>query len=244
MNIILIALGSKEYGQMAHNLAVSLKKHIKCHITLLYEDVAVKGLNTHVFDALVKPIDEDYKDGQVINPFKLKTRLYNYIKGDTLYLDVDMFANNSVMEFVDKLDGYDLYIPTVEKLYWAETDTPHTPVNTSIIWVKKTKDNAKLFAKVAKLYDNPIPHKKIGSFYPDEIPFSIALADIALPQIKSLYSPDSKYKFAEMLKHPFLCMAGQPIQGAISDYDRMAKSQGLQYGLPWYKFNRKAKVFK
>lgn len=244
MNILLIALHQKEYGQMAYNLAVSLKKYIKCHITLLHDNTPLKGLQTHVFDSLIVPDEQDYKDGQIINPFKLKANIYKYIQGDTLYLDVDMFANEKILTFVDKLEDIDLFIPTVDTLHWATTDTPHQPVNTSIMWVKKTKANEKLFNIVKELYGQQMPHKKIGSYYPDEIPFSIALAETTLPKIKALYIPDGKYRFSEMIEHPFLCMAGQPIQGAVSDYDRMAKAQGLQYGLPWYRFNRKAKVFK
>lgn len=228
---------------MAYNLAVSLKKYIKCNITLLYEDEALMGVKRDIFDKLIKPKYEDYTDNQVINPFKLKTRLYNYIEQDSLYLDVDMFANNELLNFVDKVQDFDLYVPKVDKLHWAQTDKPHQPVNTSVIWVKKTKANEKIFIKVANLYNKPIPHKKIGSFYPDEIPFSLALAEIELPILKAIYAPEKRYIFKDMLTYAFLCMAGQPTQAAISDYDRMAKAQGLQFNLPYYKFNRRAKTF-
>lgn len=99
--ILIIAVGRKEYGFWAWNLAVSIKHFNDMPIQLLHDGKALSGLNKFqrsFFDHIQLIEDEDLihsmKRGNItikkLSPALIKTSLYKYSKfKQTLYLDAD-----------------------------------------------------------------------------------------------------------------------------------------------------------
>lgn len=100
--IVLLALGNTIYGQMAFNLALSLKVNLRSSQTnypiVLFTDYnATETLSpSHltVFDAVVEFPVEYYIYDERIQYFRSKSRIYDFTPFDkTLWLDVDSLIN-------------------------------------------------------------------------------------------------------------------------------------------------------
>ena len=100
--IVLMALGNSIYGQMAFNLALSLKVNLRSSqgdypIVLFKNDTAINTLSpSHltVFDAVADLSSEYYVYSDKIQYFRAKSRIYDFTPFDkTLWLDVDSLIN-------------------------------------------------------------------------------------------------------------------------------------------------------
>ena len=243
--ILTIAIGKKEYGQMAFNLAVTLKKHSDLPISVITDDNALKGIpeaDMWVFDQIIHTTEK--------NPFKLKCYLneltpYPY----TIFVDADcVFLQEPNLKASLHIEGID------EPLYWATAEAikDHYKVdtkgiNTSLIAWKSNKANDKFFTAAQKAYDNPMPkYKHIGGWYPDEIPFAVAAAKKKLASPVVFHHSDKKYRLGDAKGYTVLSMNGKmsPYDPMVRHYNMITKSASLDFGLAHYPFKPSAKVFK
>jgi len=100
--IVLMAMGNSIYGQMAFNLALSLKVNLRSSqrdypIVLFHDESAVSTLSpSHytVFDATTILPSEYYIYDDQIQYFRAKSRIYDFTPFEkTLWLDVDAVIN-------------------------------------------------------------------------------------------------------------------------------------------------------
>jgi len=243
--VLTIAIGKKEYGQMAFNLAVTLKKHSDLPISVITDGNALKGIpeaDMWVFDQIIHTTET--------NPFKLKCYLneltpYPY----TIFVDADcLFLSEPTVKTSLHIESID------EPLYWAKAQdikdhygVDIKGINTSLIAWKSNKTNDKFFKHVQKAYDNPMPkYKHIGGYYPDEIPFAVAASKKTLSNPVVFHHSDKKYRLGQAKGFTVFSMNGKmsPYDPMVRHYNMIAKSASLDFGLPHYPFKPQAKVFK
>ncbi len=93
--ILLIAIHRPHYGELAYNMALSIKlADREASVTVVADDTALTSLSPYqrrVFDQIIEPEAGHYIEvGGIKNPFRLKTWLDHYTPyRQTLYLDVD-----------------------------------------------------------------------------------------------------------------------------------------------------------
>jgi len=125
--ILLIAIG-RPYGEMAYNLALSIKlANPEVKIAVVSDQaslITVSQNNQKVFDEIIEPKMEDYLEGMQMNPFKLKTFMYDYSPfKETLYLDADtLFLNGfaDINALFDILEDHEFVMQEVRR-YTIET---------------------------------------------------------------------------------------------------------------------------
>ena len=110
--VLLIALGHSQYGNMAVNLANSIKynnKNTKIH--LVYTESAFSQVTDFSnFDSKEICPKEYYKNGEQTVFIKAKTHLYDLTPFDeTIFLDVDtiLFGGKDFNKFFDEFKDYD-----------------------------------------------------------------------------------------------------------------------------------------
>lgn len=96
MTIITIATGKPSWGQMALNLALSIKANSEVKTALIYTDSAIKGVEDYLpkyFDYALRIYHNDISSPAEL-AYYTKTQLYNYAEGMTddkefIFLDAD-----------------------------------------------------------------------------------------------------------------------------------------------------------
>jgi hypothetical protein len=210
LGVLLIAVQRPFYGRLAYNMALSLKlDQPDLPILLLADEPALAGLDERqcrVFDERRAPDPADYLSAAGANPFRLKTRMYDYTPFETtLYLDADGLFFNAYRDFDDlrrELDGCAFQIQE-EFRYgsrhrggpvqypWADLDEAWTvhglaedasfvDYNSSFVWFSRSEANRRYFETVKSLYDEPRirVHSIGGRYAPDELAFSLASATL------------------------------------------------------------------
>lgn len=272
--ILLLSIGSKTYGQFAYSLAHSIKKYNKnLQIALVTDDHNQLPFKD-VIDIILPVSMGMFLENGKMNPFKLKTYIYDLSPFDeTLYLDVDALCLKPLDDLFIQLNKTDFQIYEVRrykpgsydttnmvwyknvggklseaiKLYNAKGTYPE--YNSSFIWFKKSPANEKYFNQVKSNYlDRRVKFKKIGMFYPDELAFNMASAQLSHYGLFERFRPiyfkwDSAEKNVPMgnirEKYWFLGMAGVPGSQMVTMYDRENKTNGLGY-----KFNALHKIIR
>lgn len=209
IGIVLVAVGSIDYGKMAFNMALSIKDKIKdLPIALICDENAlahIRQKDMWVFDVIIEPEFEQAHESFILNPFKLKTSLYDLSPFQrTLYLDVDGLLVGSLDALLSALEKAPFQIqevgrytkatakdcgtvwtkvkqeqnfPAVWDLYGLSDEAIYPEYNSSLIWFEKSDENKKYFDEVKRLYgDRKFTYTKIGTFYPDEMAFGLASA--------------------------------------------------------------------
>jgi len=253
--IVTIAVNSPYYGQMAFNLATSIKRYADIPVAVIADQISLSRIPEHdkwVFDKIIEV------EGQ--NPFELKTRINRLTPfKQTVFIDADTVAIKDPTEALDKISKESLWFDVVgvNDTYWANNELLQKEyglkevvnVNTTIFAFKSLKKTDKFFDKVNELYHNPLAkYKHIGGYYPDEIPFNVEYSKLSRKGVKSpvLHHSDDKFHISKTKGYSFITLNGKmsPYDPMVRYYDMVTKSNALQFGLPVFKFNNKAKVFK
>lgn len=265
--ILLIALGS-HYSKLAYNMAKSIKAYSDIPISCVTDET--DSLLLTEYDKIIQPKMCDYMEGYTMNPFYLKTKIYDLTPYErTIYLDVDgialkdltpLFAYNFKIQEVGKYryeNSNECQMVWVNKIgkklsdiynaYKLPHDTEYPEYNSSIIVFNKSETNEKYFALARKNYmDRRLPFKQIGGFYPDELAWNLASAQLKhysdSPHIKPIYFEwENKGMAVDVIKQNYyiLGMAGGFHYGQlINMYESIVK----QFS-PHWRWISKNKIF-
>ena len=122
--VLLLVMGQPHYGELAYNMALSIKlDDSEIPICLLIdEEKALDSLSPKqhkVFDQVLKLEASDYLLNGDFNPYYAKTTIYHYSPfEETLFLDVDGIFFNEFKEFqevFDELLPLDLGITVIDR---------------------------------------------------------------------------------------------------------------------------------
>lgn len=183
--ILLIALGNPIYGQMAFNLAMSIKaEDPKTEIALFYTDSAISTLkewHTKVFDHFYVVPEEAYMVDGKPQYQRCKLLMYHFSPFDeTLYLDVDALwcPNRKARWLMSELEDYNFTIgcggfldignEKIEKnqyTFWGEWQEilKHHKITggrlwqtwSAVVWFKKDPAIERMFELALEVYDDP-----------------------------------------------------------------------------------------
>lgn len=171
-----------------------------------------------VFDKIIQPDFDHAHENGVMNPFKLKTFIYDYSPFEkTIYLDVDGMFIGDAQILLSQTEGVEFQIQEVKRytkesaknagvvwtknkseqqlpklwdLYNLFDDAIYPEYNSSFIFFKKSKYIKTYFDLVKKMYgDRKFSYTKIGGFYPDEMAFGLASAVTGLLGAKEVFKP-------------------------------------------------------
>ncbi len=198
MGIVIIALESVFYFNLALNLAKSIKRHHRGLKIALISD----KFTDPIFDHIIKPEFAHHSENMKFNPFRLKTFIYDYTPfEETLYLDADNLCIKPLGTLLKELEGKTFVIHEVKrwdktnrdrcKMVWTDKaghklvdltnaygiseDNVYPEYNSSFVYFTKSARNKKYFDLVKALYmDRRITYKDIGTHYPDELAFGLA----------------------------------------------------------------------
>jgi hypothetical protein len=211
--ILILSLGSPEYGKMAYTLAMSLRFGSNIPISLAYTKSAITHISNklHFFDKLIE-VPEEYYTRKVYKEYiKAKTHICDLSPYDeTLYLDADTIwlPKRPVDNVFEDLKGEELAIQCkgftkigehhVNKNYWCDLneykkvygmDTFYNFAS-EFIYFKKTKAVKKFFKDSSKIYDNlKIGYTVFSGGIPDELIFNISMAQNNMKPFKEVYVP-------------------------------------------------------
>lgn len=229
--ILMLALGSSEYGKMAANAAASIRvKDDEIPIHLVFTAGAINHLtpaHRSLFTSTSECPPEYYtKNGKVVY-IKAKTCIYELSPfEETLFLDVDLliFTRKKISALIDELSAktdftmqnrgycdmskpmdasYCLWVnPNEVKTAYGIEDGRFYLLASELIFFKRNADNAAFFESVREIYDNPkVTGMRFDQDLPDELAYNIASA-----VLKKYPHEDSKvfvYWFAADKKIPW-----------------------------------------
>lgn len=188
--IILIATGHAGYGQLAYNLACSIKAVENIDIAVVHSGAALSHLSDNQRQVFTKVIElpNDFADG-----FGAKLHLDQLTPFDkTLYLDADMlWLGKNPYDLFKELDGVQFTIITEgssesvnnKYYFWAELSEIQAAYKVEKVWQIRSEviyfeKGTKVFKESRKLK----PETKLktirmfGDKIPDELYFNIACA--------------------------------------------------------------------
>lgn len=206
--ILLIALGSTQYGRMAANLAASIRvADTETPIHLVWQGDALNHF-TEAHKALFTSFEEcpaEYytKNGKEVF-LKAKTWAYELSPFDeTIFFDVDMilFGKKKVSDLFDSLKAVNFTFQNrgfqslkEEKLnpkysHWCDINEVKSAYNTTgrfyhlaseFFYFKRSDSNKKFFELAREIFDNPkVKPCEFGGDIPDELAFDIAACIMA-----------------------------------------------------------------
>jgi len=216
--ILLLAIGHKNYYEMACNLAISIGKGV--NITLAWHGFNPIGdKKAHLFDNFIKiPTEYITKNGE-IKPFRAKTQLHKITPyQNTLYFDVDLLffaANNpnlGIKPLLEELKnapftignwGEEVLVKDKKPMHnnaWAKTTEvadaydlwgkAYNPTHSEVIWFKKTQENLQLFELATEIFDSPkVKTWNFAGDVPDEFAFNVALSVLGIKPHKDKWRP-------------------------------------------------------
>ena len=262
--IILIATGHPNYGNMAYNLALSIKSVEDIEVAVVHAGRSLEHLTPEqkqIFDHRID-LPVDYSTG-----FNTKIHLDQLTPFyRTLCLDVDMlWLGKKPSELFTELEGCKFSIITEgdsdnenKKYYfWANPDEIKSAYKVSKIYQTRSEviyfeKGTEVFAKARELE----PDKKLnsirrfGEWIPDELYFNIAMALLGIDPHKSRWMPaywarlhgevmpNMAVLFMEYFLLSFGSNAASPIMKRA--YDNVMQVVVKKLGLP-YMFKLKSK---
>ena len=217
--VFIIALGYEMYGELAFNLAMSLKTNSpNIHITVLYSKSSIKSLrkwHLNYFDNMIECPADVYKVGKS-NQYQ-RAKLYTYRFSpyeETIYLDADVVWNpdrkvESFFETIDNVDftvcnkGY--YSPKYKHhekngyTYWGSAEQIANyfklenrlyQCQTTFFYFKRNEKIEEMFKKALEVYDDPkAPCCQWAGGKPDEFCFNVAMSQCNIRPHKFNYMP-------------------------------------------------------
>lgn len=199
--VFLMIWGDRAYGQAAHNLAVSIKRHSPdMPIHILSQRDTLAGVPLDFFDH----VETHYHT--IEDPGLFKSQVYDRLPFEhTLYLDVDALCIAPLEPIFDRMieEGkpyrcfvhtfYDKDAPEeMPLMVWARKSDiwSHFRLNgeqfpatqSSLQYIKKCEWSENMFLKFQKNFINPIPLEKLrfawGGGQPDELYLNVTLAQL------------------------------------------------------------------
>lgn len=189
----MIATGHAQYGNMAHNLACSIKYAENIPVALVHDEFSLSHLNDDqkaVFSELI-PVPAEYRSG-----FGLKLHLDQLTPFDnTLFLDADMlWLGKKPSELMADCAGEFRIItegdsdkPNPKYYFWA--DAADIKKQYGVDKIPQTRSEVIYFEKGCKVFKKARELKpesklttirKFGEFIPDELYFNIAIGLLGL----------------------------------------------------------------
>lgn len=211
--ILIIALGHAYYGQMALNLAMSLRYTSKLPIALACNASAITHIqkNLNFFDEIIDIPEKLYTRKGVYKEFiKAKTQIYKLSPyTETLYLDADTIwlPKKPVDNIFEELKEVDLAIQcrgvttidgSQQKGFWCDLNDYKKAygvdkfynLSSEFIYFKRTKEIEKFFSDSVKIYDNiKINHTVFSGGVPDELVFNISMVQNNIKPFRDFYTP-------------------------------------------------------
>lgn len=192
--IILIATGHPYYGNMAYNLALSIKAVEDIPIAVVFSEASLSHLSARqvaIFDHKIE-LPTEYRTG-----FGVKLHLDQLTPFDkTLYLDADMlWLRRTPAELFASLEGTAFTCitegtsenPNPKYYFWADAKEIQSAYGVGLVHQTRSEviyfeNKCKVFAKARSLN----PEKKLtsirrfGEWIPDELYFNIAVAQLGI----------------------------------------------------------------
>jgi len=214
--ICIIALSHAYYGNMACQLAASIKFTTPdANIVILHDKVGIAHLNEQklrIFDDKIEVPEQYYTNKGRHDYLKVKTFLYNLSPFDeTIFIDADVLwlPRKTINELFNSFSETDFTMAnrgnTLLKnakngfITWANPEEILKNYNingnlynlsSEFIYFKKKKEIKKLFIQAQKNYETlKINYVLFGKDIPDELPFSIAMMQTGIYPHKSPYLP-------------------------------------------------------
>jgi alpha-N-acetylglucosamine transferase len=210
--IVLLAIGKKEYGRMAYNMALSLKYHSNIPVQLVCERQTIEGLDLKFFDIITEIDSQDCWDKK-FEPGKAKLSIHKYLHFDeSIYLDVDGVCVKPIDPLFDEceetgqyfLTQYKTHIegvkPDYKQMLWAwpkdiwehyklKEDAKLPATNSSFMYMKKGEELNKFFTQCLDNFNNPVQQRLVwGNSRPDELYLNVAMAQFdILGKLKENY---------------------------------------------------------
>lgn len=190
--ILLIAIGSTEYLEMAKNLAMSIKNvEPTMQIALAHN---FGSIESKLFDLLIDVPFESYNTNGQVEFIKVKTWMYDFSPfQETIFLDVDMvwLFNKKPSELFDLCSGLNWTMSNTglaETSIWADISEirkiyPNSKMwnyHSECVYFKKCEKSKTYFDKVKSIYENP-PIKGTnfgGARIADELAFQLASIEL------------------------------------------------------------------
>lgn len=186
--ILLIAIGSTEYLEMAKNLAISIK-HIEPEMPICLAH-NYEYIDKTLFDYTVKVPDESWNTKGKVEYIKVKTWMYDFSPfQETLFLDVDMvwLFDKKPSELFNECIDVDWTMSNTglaDSSIWCDINDirkiyPNVKMwnyHSECVYFKKSDKNKKYFDTVKEMYINP-PVKGTmfgGASIADELAFQLA----------------------------------------------------------------------
>lgn len=262
--IILIATGHANYGNMAYNLALTIKRVEAMPIAVIYQGSSLSHLNDNqkkVFDFIIE-LPENFRQG-----FGTKLHLDQLTPFDkTLFLDVDMlWLGRKPSELIESLEGCGFTCITEgnsdeinhKYYFWAEAEEIKSAYHVKKVWqirseVMYFEKGTKVFKKAREL--NPESKlktiRKFADKIPDELYFNIALALLEVDPHQPRWMPaywsrlhgEVMPKLSDLFKEYYLLSFGSNAASPImkKTYDNVMTLTTNKLGLP-YLFKLKSK---
>jgi hypothetical protein len=207
--ILLIALGHKNYGCMAANLAMSIRANgVQIPITLATQADTIARLDENyksLFTSIIECPAEYYtlNDNETCY-IKSKAHMNDLTTYDeTLFIDADviMNTNSTIGQLLEELKGVDFAIKNRGKnnthSIWADMaeviqkyelqDRDIYEVHSEFIYFKK--DHPAMIRWAENFNDLKVTHTNFGDCIPDELPLFIAMAETNTKPHKDRFNP-------------------------------------------------------
>lgn len=224
--VLMIALGHRNYYQMAVVLAAS----IRCNDSLpvcIVTDHSIEERHKHLFSHVLSPFKESItqKYGKVEKTEFIKAKLYMYKYSpfdETLFLDVDqvLLSNKKLTSVFAELSDIDFTMSNTglaDMSIWASIKEAHSVYGTGAYWnfhsefvyFKKSDKANNFFKAAAKIYnENKLSTavKFSGAAMADELAFQCASLVTGIYPHKENWTPNFWYDratVAETYKYPY-----------------------------------------
>ncbi len=259
--ILLIATGHPYYGNMAYNLALTIKAVEEVPISVVWSDSSLSHLSIEqlaIFDNKIE-LPADYRTGfgvklhmDQLTPFK-----------KTLCLDVDMlWLGKKPSELLDQLDGTgftcitegDSDKPNPKYYFWADANEIKEAYQVEKVYQTRSEvlyfEKTEVFKACRKLKpeDKLKTIRRFGEWIPDELYFNIAIAKLGLeikPFMPAYWSrlhneimPNLSVLYREYFLLSFGSNAASPVMKRT--YDNVMQVACNKLRLP-YQFKLKSK---
>lgn len=271
--VLLVAFGNPGYGFASFNMLLSIKYfNPDVHVALLHDNNCVKYLpidQLMMFDAHLPLTDDQINTNGGIDPAKLKCGIYDHCPYDeTLYLDVDGIALRDISPIIEWCSAIDKPFQTSvidsgckdnqPSYAWAaasdiwdhfklKPDAIYPSVQTSWMYIKKSKVCEKIFEQSVKNLESGFPLSKLlgtwGGTLPDELMVGAALAKLGIdpdPGIDPVFfgSEIDPRSFTQLAQdHYVLSLYGNgngkrlTRQRYIEHYDRLMQKYCVKFGI-------------
>jgi len=260
--ILIVATGHPNYGNLAYNLALTIKAAGDIDISVVWSERSLSHLNDEqkkVFDKLIE-LPENYRTGFGVKLHLDQLTPYN----NTLYLDADMlWLGKNPNELFESLQGNDFAIitegssdkPNQKYYFWADHSEIKTVYNVKKVYQTRSEviyfeKGCKVFKECRKLKpeEKLLTIRKFGEWVPDELYFNIAIAILEIelkPFMPAYWSrlhneimPNLSVLYKEYYLLSFGSNAASPIMKRA--YDNIMKVVCNKLGKP-YMFKLKSK---